>query len=114
MAQPSGAGAKDALRSTARSARAKQGEDEAMRMCMHHVYLLRSAINPRKTYVGYTERSVEERLTEHNAGLVPYTVRHRPWEIVACVAVPDKHKALALERYFKTGSGHAFAHRHLW
>lgn len=29
-------------------------------------------------------------------------------------ALADKMKALELERYFKSGSGHAFAQRHLW
>jgi hypothetical protein len=29
-------------------------------------------------------------------------------------ALADKMKALELERYFKSGSGHAFARRHLW
>ena len=78
------------------------------------MYLLRSTANPKRTYVGYTELAVDARLADHNAGRVPHTSRNRPWEVVAVVSVPDKHKAMKLERYFKSGSGHAFAHRHLW
>jgi putative endonuclease len=81
---------------------------------MYHVYLLRSTEAPSKTYVGFTSLAVEERLTAHNAGSVPYTSRYRPWDLVAVVSVPSKEKALALETYFKSGSGHAFAHKHLW
>ena len=81
---------------------------------MFHVYLLRSAGEPGKSYIGFTSLPVEERLAAHNAGRVPYTARHRPWALVAVVSVPTKDKALALETYFKSGSGHAFAHKHLW
>ena len=81
---------------------------------MFHVYLLRGESDPGRRYVGYTAQDPIQRLAEHNAGRVPFTARHRPWRLVAYVAVPDKMKALELERYFKSGSGHAFAQRHLW
>lgn len=83
-------------------------------MTLHTVYLLRSSTNERKTYVGYTERAIAERLDDHNAGRVPSTARHRPWILVVALSTPDKWKALDLERYVKSGSGHAFARRHLW
>jgi putative endonuclease len=57
---------------------------------------------------------VQARLAEHNAGRCPYTSRYLPWELVAFVAVKSKKHALELERYFKSGSGYAFAHKHLW
>jgi putative endonuclease len=88
--------------------RAKQGQ------VMFHVYLLRSDSNPKKTHVGFTEQEIESRLTDHNCGRIPHTARHRPWHLIAVVSVQDKFKALDLERYFKSGSGHAFAHKHLW
>lgn len=81
---------------------------------MYHAYLLQSASNSKRRYVGYTEQVPADRLADHNAGCVPSTTRHRPLRLVAYVAVPDKMKALELERYFKSGSGHAFAQRHLW
>jgi putative endonuclease len=80
---------------------------------MWYVYLVRSLSNPRKTYVGMTE-DVERRLVRHNEGGSPHTARFRPWELVAMVGVPSKSKAAELEKYFKSGSGHAFAHKHLW
>ncbi len=80
---------------------------------MYYVYLLRSLAKPNKTYVGYTEDTAA-RLQKHNAGEVPSTCGFRPWEIVAYIATPSREKAVALERYLKSGSGHAFAHRHLW
>lgn len=80
---------------------------------MHYVYLLRSLANPKKTYVGMTE-DVQNRLTVHNAGGCPCTSRYCPWELVAFVAVKNKERAVTLEQYFKSGSGHAFAHKHFW
>ena len=81
---------------------------------MFHVYLLQSEGHPRRRYVGYTEQPPFDRLSDHNAGRVLSTSRHGPWRLVAFVGVPDKTKALELERYLKSGSGHAFASRHLW
>ncbi len=80
---------------------------------MYYVYLLRSLPNSKKTYVGMTN-DVDARLQKHNSGGSPHTSKHRPWELVASVGVRTKDKAAELEKYFKTGSGHAFAHKHLW
>jgi putative endonuclease len=78
---------------------------------MHHVYILRSLAHPGEYYTGYTE-DLAARLAHHNAGGSPHTARHRPWELVAAIAFPDRLKALAFERYLKSGSGRAFAARH--
>jgi putative endonuclease len=80
---------------------------------MYYVYLLRSQSNAKKTYVGMTD-DVAARLQKHNAGGSPHTSKYRPWELIASVGVRTKDKAAELEKYFKTGSGHAFAHKHLW
>lgn len=77
---------------------------------MYFVYFLRSLKNPRKTCVEFTEH-INQRLAEHNAGKNSSTVRHIPWELVGFVAVPSRSKALDLEHYFKSGSGHAFRHK---
>lgn len=77
---------------------------------MHHVYFLRSLSRPAKTYVGMTA-DVDARLAVHNSGSVPSTTRFRPWELIGYVAVRDETTAHELERYFKTGSGHAFWHK---
>ncbi|MFH1406516.1 MAG: GIY-YIG nuclease family protein [Candidatus Omnitrophota bacterium] len=47
---------------------------------MYHVYLLRSQKN-RSFYIGYT-KNIEQRLKEHNAGLVEYTKKYRPWMLI--------------------------------
>ena len=80
---------------------------------MFYVYLIRSASKPGKTYVGMT-KAVEARIARHNAGAVKATARFAPWEMVAFIAVHESDRAIELERYFKSGSGHAFAHKHLW
>jgi predicted GIY-YIG superfamily endonuclease len=80
---------------------------------MHFVYLIRSTSRPGKTYVGMTE-DVECRLKTHNDGFCPSTARFRPWELITFVAVRSEDQARKFERYLKSGSGHAFAHKHLW
>jgi predicted GIY-YIG superfamily endonuclease len=77
---------------------------------MYFVYFLRSRIRPSKTYVGMNE-NVSARLAVHNAGGCSSTQRFRPWEVIAYLAVRDAGTAAELERYFKSGSGHAFWHK---
>ena len=80
---------------------------------MYYVYLIRSLKNVHKTYVGHTD-NMKLRLEKHNSGGSPHTAKYTPWELVTFVAVNDKEKAINLEKYFKSGSGHAFAKKHLW
>ena len=81
---------------------------------MFHVYLLRSQSNPQKTYVGFTNKKAEDRLSEHNRGLTRTTAAGMPWEIEVITSFQDKYKAEDFERYLKGGSGYAFAKRHFW
>jgi predicted GIY-YIG superfamily endonuclease len=80
---------------------------------MHHVYLLRSLSDPNQTYIGLTD-NMGQRLKSHNEGANSHTAKHRPWELVCCVCFQSRERAAELEKYLKVGSGHAFAHRHLW
>ncbi len=80
---------------------------------MKYVYLLRSLSNPRQTYVGLTD-DLKRRLEEHNNGKSPHTSKHQPWEIEVAIRFNDDMKAALFERYLKSGSGDAFAKRHLW
>jgi len=82
-------------------------------LLMHYVYLLRSVDHPDRTYIGLTA-DLQARLRSHNEGANRYTSRHRPWTIVGYVAFESRPKAAAFETYLKSGSGHAFAKRHLW
>ena len=80
---------------------------------MKYVYLLRSTSNPSKTYIGLTD-NLNRRLDEHNAGKTPHTSKHLPWKIEVAVRFESDERAIEFERYLKSGSGHAFAKRHLW
>lgn len=76
------------------------------------VYVLRSLSDRDRYYTGVTS-DVQRRLFEHNAGECVHSVRHRPWELDLVIAFRDEARAVAFERYLKSGSGGAFAQRHL-
>jgi putative endonuclease len=74
------------------------------------VYYLQSAVVPNRRYSGLTS-DVATRLATHNAGQSPHTSKYRPWTLRAAVEFPDEIRAVAFERYLKSGSGRAFARR---
>jgi len=76
------------------------------------VYVLRNTENPPRYYTGHTS-DVARRLAEHNAGGCIHTAKHRPWMIDLVIEFPEERRAVAFERYLKSGSGVAFAQRHL-
>jgi predicted GIY-YIG superfamily endonuclease len=80
---------------------------------MKYVYLLESISSPGKHYIGITS-NLDARLKDHNAGQSPHTARFKPWKMSVAVRFDNDHRAEAIERYLKSGSGHAFAKRHLW
>ena len=80
---------------------------------MQYVYLLESISHVGERYVGRT-KDLRVRLKRHNSGASPHTSKHMPWRLVTYVAFADEAKAVAFERYLKSGSGHAFARRRLW
>ena len=79
----------------------------------YYVYMLSDVATRTHHYVGMTE-DIEKRLAKHNAGQVPHTSRFAPWTIDAAIAVRGKTTAAQLERYLKSGSGRAFANKHLF
>jgi putative endonuclease len=80
---------------------------------VRYVYLIKSISNAGHRYVGVTA-NLRQRLTDHNAGKLRLTAKHAPWHVVTYIAFSDERGANAFERYLKSGSGHAFANRHLW
>jgi putative endonuclease len=78
---------------------------------MKLVYILES-LDSEHLYVGITD-DVPARLIKHNAGEVPHTSKYRPWRIKTYIAFGDEKQAFAFERYLKSGSGRAFAKKHL-
>jgi predicted GIY-YIG superfamily endonuclease len=75
------------------------------------VYILQSTTQPTRFYTGLTA-DPNERLSAHNAGRCAHTATGRPWKVVVSVEFADARKAIAFERYLKSGSGCAFAQRH--
>ena len=80
---------------------------------MHYVYLIQSQTQPTQRYIGFSS-DLKKRMVDHNAGRSPHTSKYRPWTLVTYLAFKDKDCATAFERYLKSGSGRAFANRHLW
>jgi len=76
------------------------------------VYVLRTESSPPRYCTGVTS-NVRARLGAHNDGACPHTAPGRPWRIDVVVEFSDERRALLFERYLKSGSGVAFAKRHL-
>jgi len=76
------------------------------------VYVLRNHENPPRYYTGVTS-DVARRTAEHNAGSCVHTAKYRPWCVDLAIEFTDERRAAAFERYLKSGSGVAFAQRHL-
>ena len=79
---------------------------------MYYVYLIRSQLNPKLTYVGCT-RFLKQRLETHNSGGSKYTVNDRPWELVVYMGFKSKYAAFEFEKYLKSGSGRALVAKRL-
>jgi len=79
---------------------------------MYYAYILRSEKVPSQTYIGSTN-DLKKHLAEHNAGKSIHTNKFKPWTLETYVAFPNQDLAAKFERYLKTGSGRAFAKRHL-
>jgi predicted GIY-YIG superfamily endonuclease len=76
------------------------------------VYILRSLPQNSRFYVGST-RELDQRLKIHNQRGSIHTAKFAPWELVWHAAFPTRSAAEKFEAYLKTGSGRAFAKRHL-
>ena len=76
------------------------------------VYVLRNSENPPRYYTGLTS-DVGRRHALHNTGGCTHTAKFAPWTIDVVIEFPDEHRAVVFEQYLKSGSGVAFAQRHL-
>lgn len=74
---------------------------------MYYVYLIRSLINPRRIYVGYTT-NLKERLKDHNAGNSISTAKLCPWHLIIYLAFEGMSKAKSFEKYLKSHAGRTF------
>jgi predicted GIY-YIG superfamily endonuclease len=75
---------------------------------MKYVYILESLAAEEHFYTGITD-DLKARLARHNAGAVTHTSKFPPWQIKTYVAFADEARAIAFEKYLKSGSGRAFA-----
>jgi predicted GIY-YIG superfamily endonuclease len=81
-------------------------------MPKRYVYVLKNSEIPPRFYTGLTS-DVARRHSEHNAGNCTHTAKYRPWCVDVVIEFADERRAVAFERYLKSGSGVAFAQRHL-
>ena len=81
-------------------------------MSKRFVYILKNSETPPRFYTGLTS-NVPKRHLEHNEGHCHHTARYRPWTVDVAIEFADERRAIAFERYLKSGSGVAFAQRHL-
>jgi predicted GIY-YIG superfamily endonuclease len=75
------------------------------------VYILQSQSHPDRYYTGLTS-DVLRRLEDHNRGACSHTVNGQPWRVIVAIEFAREERAIAFERYLKSGSGSAFAVRH--
>lgn len=78
---------------------------------MYYVYIL--GLSDGAEYIGFT-RDIRRRFQEHNLGIVASTRKFRPVQLLWFCVFRDKQKALAFERYLKSGSGTAFRRKRLF
>jgi predicted GIY-YIG superfamily endonuclease len=83
----------------------------SMGMLKRFVYVLKNADVPPRYDTGLTS-DVTRRRAEHNAGNCIHTAKYGP-SVDVVVEFTDERRAVAFERYLKSGSGVAFAQRHL-
>ncbi|WP_214477684.1 GIY-YIG nuclease family protein [Mesorhizobium sp. dw_380] len=78
---------------------------------MWYVYFLQ--LRNGDVYVGSTN-DLRRRLESHRLGYVTSTKAYLPVILKTYIAVETEANARQLERYFKTGSGKAFASKRFW
>lgn len=78
---------------------------------MDYTYVIQSQTDRSNRYIGHTS-DLRQRLTDHHDGKCSHTARSRPWALRLYVAFESIDLARRFEQYLKSGSGHAFAHRH--
>lgn len=77
---------------------------------MYYVYILK-LVN--KTFYTGVTKDLKRRLIDHRGGNTYHTKKFKPLELVYYSAFISKIKALAFEKYLKSGSGIAFRNKRL-
>jgi putative endonuclease len=76
------------------------------------VYVIKSSEASPRYYTGLTS-DMAARLVAHNQDNGQWSARNRPWHLDVVIEFADEARAARFERYLKSGSGCAFAKRHL-
>lgn len=71
---------------------------------MAMVYVLES-LRHGKRYVGVTDRDVEIRVKEHNAGVTSWTRENGPFKLIRTEEYDSMDLALRREKFLKSGKG---------
>jgi putative endonuclease len=79
---------------------------------MKYVCLIQGIPYSDQKYIGITS-DIKNRLLAHNEGRSPHTLKYKPSKLVTYIAFSDEQKAIEFEEYQKSGSGRAFATKHL-
>jgi predicted GIY-YIG superfamily endonuclease len=80
---------------------------------MKYVYLIQSIPHPDQRYIGLTS-DIKNRIPDHNEGKSSHTAKFKPWKLITYLGFSSESKAIAFEKYLKSGSGIAFANKRLW
>jgi len=72
---------------------------------MYKVYFLQSEIT-NSYYIGYTKKTLQERLFKHNHGHVKSTKSKKPWKLVYYEEYSDKRGAMKREFFLKHPAGY--------
>jgi putative endonuclease len=78
---------------------------------LYYTYVLKSEKDG-KLYIGWSD-DLENRLSEHNKGLVNATCDRRPLKLVYYEACLSKESAIKREKVLKTGFGRKYIKRRL-
>ena len=73
---------------------------------MYYTYVLRSTVKD-ILYKGSTE-DLQRRLHEHNSGVVNFTNKFKPWNLVYWEVFQTRSAAMKREKFFKSGKGRWF------
>jgi putative endonuclease len=77
---------------------------------LYYAYILKLINN---SYYHGSSSDIQQRLQDHERGIVKSTKDLRPVKLVFYAAFATKIKAVAFEKYLKSSSGHAFRNKRL-
>ena len=77
---------------------------------MFYVYVIESIKNG-KRYTGFTSKTPEERLKEHNQGTTTWTSKNRPFKLIYSEKFNSKNIARKREQYLKSSKGREFINK---